>query len=54
MDTVKKGVVTSEFWLTAGGAAYLYEAPSGLHALALAIVVGSYALGRALSKAGGA
>lgn len=57
---MKTGAVTSEFWLSAGGAAAIYEAVSklppemGLHALGVGLGIGiacaGYAIARALTK----
>ena len=49
-----KGIMSSELWLTGGCAAVILQAPTGWHAMAIALVGAAYAVSRAWIKRGGA
>ncbi len=49
---MSKGIMSSELWLTGGCAAVITQAPTGLHALAIALVAVAYAISRAWIKMG--
>jgi len=39
MEAPKSSLLSPEFWVAGGGAVMIYDAPTGLHALAMAAVI---------------
>jgi hypothetical protein len=51
MNGVKSSLLSAETWLGAGGAVMVYDAPSGMHAMAVGIILAAFVLGRSWVKA---